>query len=262
MSDMNSSVEYSRSASGAGAPAPELSTPQTLSGIFFEPARVFESFRVRPRFLVAGLIILLSIVAYQFLFTQRIGHENIVRARIEAGGAEMSPEQKQQAIEMQSNPIAKWIELIITPVVICIIFAAGAGLYLLGTLAMGKSISYKQALAVWIYSSLPRALFLIVGNLILLFVKSPDDMDIVSASRGLLRANPGFLVDGTAHPVLATALGSIDLLAIYALVLAALGLRKVARLSSGAAWTVVLAIWAVGFLILLGMSALFKQPMA
>lgn len=259
MSDTNPSAESSRSAN-AGAPA--LSTPETLSGIFFEPGRVFESFRVRPRFLVAGLIILLTLVAYQFLFTQRIGHENIVRARVEAGGAEMSPEQKQQAIEMQSNPIAKWIELVITPVVVCIVIAAGAGLYLLGTLATGKAISYKQALAVWVYSSLPRALFLIVGNLVLLLIKSPDDMDIVSASRGLLRANPGFLVDGTAHPVLATALGSIDLLAIYALVLAALGLRKVARLSSGAAWTVVLAVWALGFLILLGMSALFKQPMA
>ena len=37
---------------------PEMSTPATLSGIFFEPGRTFEALRRRPRFLVVGLILL------------------------------------------------------------------------------------------------------------------------------------------------------------------------------------------------------------
>jgi hypothetical protein len=46
--------------------------------------------------------------------------------------------------------------------------------------------------------------------------------------------------------VLATALGSLDLFALYGLFLAALGLRKVARLSSGSAWAIVLGLWLLG----------------
>ena len=36
--------------------AATMSTPETLTGIFFEPSRVFEALRQRPRFLAAGII--------------------------------------------------------------------------------------------------------------------------------------------------------------------------------------------------------------
>jgi len=39
-------------------PTVEMSTPQTLTSIFFEPGRTFEALRSRPRFLIAGLILL------------------------------------------------------------------------------------------------------------------------------------------------------------------------------------------------------------
>lgn len=244
------------------AAGPTLSLGETLSGIFFEPGRVFESFRARPRFLVAALISLVALMAFQLLFIQRLGFENIVRSRIESSAPEMEPAQREQLIVAQSGTIAKVITVVAPVVVFAIIFAAGAGLYLLGTLAMGKSITYKQALAVWSYSSLPPGVLITLGNLIMLLIRSPEDIDIPTASRGLVRANLGILVDGAASPVLATVLGAFDLFQIFGLILAALGLRKVGRLSSGAAWAVVLGIYLLGVVIKIAFAALLKTPMA
>jgi hypothetical protein len=87
-------------------------------------------------------------------------------------------------------------------------------------------------------------------------------MDIARSARGLVHANLSVLMDGTAHPVLATALGSLDLFRIYGLFLAALGLRKVARMSSGSAWTVVLIIFLLGVLFAIAIATVTGSVMA
>lgn len=258
MSDAN----YASGNSAANADGPNLSLADTLTGIFFEPGRVFESFRPRPRFLVALVITIAAVMVFQILFTQRLGYENIVRSRIESSMPDTDPAQREEIIAQQSGSVGKAISYLVPLFGITIVFLIGGGLYLLGTLAMGKTVNFKQALAVWTYSSLPPTLLVMLANIILLLIKAPEDIDIATSGRGLVRASPGILVDGAASPVLATALGSLDLFAIYGLILAALGLRKVARLSSGASWTVVIVVYLVGVLIKLGMAAAFKSPMA
>lgn len=268
MSDMNTPMPPVNSAAAAAAPprAPAtaaatetMSTAETLSGIFFEPARTFEALRSRPRFLIAGLILTLAFTTFYVLFVQRLGAETIARAQIEARAPDTTPEQKEQALSMQASPMVQAITYASFPVVFAIIFAAGAGLYLLGTMAMAKSMSYKQALSVWVYSSLPPTLIFSLLNILLLFLKAKDDIDPAAAQQGLARANFALLVNPKAQPVLATVLGSFDLFQFYGLFLGALGLRKIARLSSGAAWGIVIAIWLVGLLVRVGMSAAFGQ---
>ncbi|HVF51815.1 MAG TPA: YIP1 family protein [Pyrinomonadaceae bacterium] len=236
-----------------------MSTPETLSGIFFEPGRTFEALRQRPRFLIAGLLLIIVFMAYYMTFVSRIGAENVARAQIMARSPDAPPEQIEQALRMQSNPIVQAITYVSFPIVFAVIFAAGAGLYLLGAMAMAKGMSYKQALAVWVYSSLPPLVIVSLINILLLFLKSKDDIDPAAVNQGLARANLGLLVNAKEHPVMATALGSVDLFQFYGLFLAALGLRIVARLSSGASWGIVLAIWLVGVIARLALSAAFGQ---
>jgi hypothetical protein len=238
---------------------PAMSTAETLSSIFFEPGRTFEALRHRPRFLIAGLLAVLFFTAYYVTFTWRVGAENMARAQIEARSPDMTAEQMEQALSMQSSSIVQAITYASFPIVFAVIFAAGAGLYLLGAMAMAKGMSYKQALAVWVYSSLPPLIISSLLNILLLFLKSKDDIDPAGANQGLARANLALLVNAKEQPVLATVLGSVDLFQFYGLFLAAIGLHKVARLSSGAAWGIVLAIWLVGILIRVGMSAVFGQ---
>jgi hypothetical protein len=62
----------------------------------------------------------------------------------------------------------------------------------------------------------------------------------------------------TGHVVKAL-LTSVDLFSIWAIVLLALGCRIVGKVSKGAAWGSVLAVWAIGILIKVGMAAVFMK---
>jgi hypothetical protein len=246
-----SEPNFTTHAHAGEADGPVMSTPETLSGIFFEPGRTFEALRARPRFLVAGLIALVAFMTFYVTYMQRIGYDQIVDSEIAVArksNSSMTDEQAAAGAQIQKGAIVKQIRTWSPILGFAIVFAAGAGLYLLGTNLMGGRISYKQALAVWVYSSMPPLLVMTILNFVLLFVSPPDEAaDIAQgAGRGLVRASPGALVDGSAHHVLATALGSLDLLALYGLFLAALGLRKVGKLSKGSAWTVVLILWGIG----------------
>jgi hypothetical protein len=244
-------------------PPKEMSAVETLTAIFFEPSRVFESLRERPRFLVAALVIVIAFFAYYISYIQKVGYETLITAELNSGtrGQQMSPEDRERAIGVQMKPVVKVLRYGAPIITFAIFFSAGAALYLLGTLLVGKALSYKQALAVWTYSSLPPTLLLMLLNIIMLFIKMPeDDPGIVKGQGGLVHANPGLFIDGQAYPAMATAAGAIDVFAFYGLFLAALGLRKVSRLSSGSAWGIVLGLWIIGVILRVVLAAIFGRP--
>lgn len=240
-------------------PPKVMSTAQTLTSIFFEPGETFLALKVRPRFLIAGLLTVVFFMAYYMTFVSRVGSETIARAQIEQRQPDATPEQIEQGLAMQNSPIIKVVTYASFPLVFAIMFAAGAGLYLLGTMLMGKSMSYKQALSVWVYSSYPPTIVYVVVNILLLFLKSPGDIDPTAINSGIARANPSILVDTKTQPMLATILGSFDLIAFYGLFLGAVGLKTFAKLSSGSAWAIVLGIWFVGLLLRVVMTLIMGQ---
>jgi Yip1-like protein len=263
MSDPTSSFQALPPCADAMA-EPDMNTAESLTGIFFEPGRVFESMREHPRFLVAAIIMVVAFVAYTTLFFQRVGYERVVRETIENSRKteQMTPEEREQAIQLQSGPIFKAFAYASPVIVVAILIAAGAALYLLGSMIMAKKLSYMQALAIWTYSSMPPILLSMLLNIVLIFLESPDDYDVVNASRrGLVKANLGTLTDPKAAPVLATLLGSIDLFAFYGLFLAALGLRKVGKMSSGSGWAIVITIWIIGIVVRMSFAGLFGTAM-
>ena len=274
-SDDDSQVSGSFDAAGereAGdappAPGPEdeppMTTAETLSGIFFEPGRTFEHLRRRPRFLVAALIMAVLTTGFVYAIYSRVSYDDLVRQAVEKTPrtADLPAEQKEKVIAMQTGPVVKTINYVSRPVAIFIFLLVGGLLYLLGAMAMGKGVSYRQALSVWTYSSLPPYALAMVANIILVFLKAPEDISPEDTQRGLVRANLSVLVDPTARPALATMLGLFDVFAVYSLVLAAIGLHKVAKLSSGSAWAVVLVIWLVGAVIRVAIATAFGIPLA
>lgn len=242
---------------------PVMSTPETLTSIFFEPGRVFEALKARPRFLVATLVMIVAMLLFTGLFLNKVGYEKIVRAAIENNPrvADLPADQREQIIRQQTGPVFQALAYVGPVIAIFVILFAGAALYLLGTMMMAKSVSYKQALAVWAYSSMPPFLLAMILNIVLLFVKNLDDADLANARGGLVHANLGLLVDPKVSPALATALSSIDVFAIYGLFLAALGLRKVGKLSTGTAWTIVLIIWLLGIIVKVGFAGISGTAM-
>jgi hypothetical protein len=87
-------------------------------------------------------------------------------------------------------------------------------------------------------------------SLVLLFIKSKDDIDPLKGRGGLIRADLSVLFSPTDHPYLFVAGGFFGLLTIYGLWLEASGLRHCGeKVSSASAWTIVLLLWAL-FLVL------------
>ena len=227
---------------------PQMSEVETLGNIFIEPGRTFEDMRRKPRFLIAGIIIIIVTSIFQALFIQKVGYENIVRARIESSSQteQMPKEQKDKIIEQQSSGIFKGLAYGILPVALIVVFLLGGLIYWLGANAMGGSATFLHGVSVWIYSSFPPTLVFVIANIIVLFLKSVDEIDLVRSQSGLIQANPSFFIDGKTQPVLAALLSGFDLFAIFGWILAAIGLQKVAKISSGAAWAVVLILGLVG----------------
>jgi hypothetical protein len=226
----------------------QMSEPATLASVFFEPGRVFEDIRRKPRFVLAGLIIIIAATTFNIAFIQKVGFEAIIRDRIESSSrtADLSKEQKETIIQQQSGPIVKAISYGAVPIVLTVIFFLGGLIYWLGANAMGGTTSYLRGVSVWVYSSLPPTILFVAANLIVLLLKSVDDIDIGRAQGGLIQANPSMFINAKAMPVVAALLGSLDFFAIWGWILAAIGLQKVAKISSGAAWAVVLLLALLG----------------
>lgn len=250
MSEMNITGKVSDSPSISFAePASQadvrLSGISTLKGIFFEPGRTFESLRQRPRFLLVVMVIAVATSLSTLLVYQRLGLENIMRAQIEKSAPQLSEEERAALIEKQTGPVVKAIIIIAPAFTVPIFFAIGGALYLLGVMALGKTINYKQALSVWTYSSFPPVIMMMLANTAFLFLQAPEHIDLVNLSGGFIKANLGVLTSAASHPVLSTALSAIDLFAIYGIVLAVVGLRKVALLSTRGATAIAGCIWVI-----------------
>lgn len=238
------------------AEPPQMSEAQTLTSIFFEPGRTFEDLRRKPRFVMALVIMIILTMAFGFTFYYKIGEENFkkfVASQIDKSPQtqNMSAEQKSGAVEMNMT-IGKVVRFGL-PVIIIIVVAIGGLIYWLGGKAFGGSGGYLHGVSTWIYASLPPAVVSTVANFIILFLKNVDDIDIGTGSqRGLVTANPSFLIDGKSSPVLATLVGTLDLFMIWGWVLAAIGLRIMFRISSGSAWgiVIILALIQVAFRVL------------
>ncbi len=227
----------------------QMSEVETLGNIFFEPGRTFEDLRRKPRFILALLITVIITSGYIIAFQQRMGDERyrqFITEQIEKNpqAQGLDGEQKQKQIDI-SLTITKYIGYAL-PVIITIFTFIGALFYWLGVKAFGGVATYMQSLAVYVYSTFAPAVVSLIANFIVLFLKSPDDIDIATSSRGIIQASPAMFMSGREMPVLTTLVGTIDLFLIWGFILAAIGLHKVGKISKGTSWAIVLILGLVG----------------
>lgn len=217
----------------------------TLVGIFIEPGKTFQSMIKNPKFLIAGVLILLFVSVFQVALTKKIGFKNIVKAEMSANPF-IQEEQKKEMTEQQSTPVFEYVRYGVIPIVIAISFLIGGLIYWLAGNAMGGSMTFMRGISVWVYASFAPAVISLVANFLVLFLKNVEDIDPSSVQKGLIQANPSAFIDGKSMPVLGTLLGSIDLFQIWGLVLAAIGLKVMGSLSTVSAWSIVIILALVG----------------
>lgn len=245
---------------------PEMSVMERLGGIFYEPTRVFQNLKAHPRWLVAFLLISILSSAYYVAFVQRLTAERIVSYTADkmAETPFIPPEAVQQAreegLDQAKNPVQRVGTAIKTLVGMFAFMAFLAAIYLIGTLVFGGRINFWQVFAALMYASVPIVVIQKVISLILLYIKSPDDIHPIMGQETLVQDNLGILFTPAERPVLFVAASAIGLMSFYALWLKATGLRYAGqRVTKAAAWGTAITFWLIGLLFLLIITALFPS---
>jgi Yip1 domain len=244
-----------------------LSPLQKLTGVFFEPSRVFRNLRIHPRWLTAFLVIAALNIIYSFAFVQRVTPERIVSHTVDklaemgppfAPPPEMLDDIRAQQLEQFKNPVQRIGTVVKTFVGLFIFGGVLAALYLLACLAFGGRINYWQALAVYFWATLPVVVIQKVLSLVIMYVKEPDDIHPILGQETLVQDNLGILFTPASSPVLFVIASFIGVLSFYGLWLKARGLHHGGtRVSKGAAWGVAITFWVLGLILISILTALF-----
>ncbi len=247
----------------ADAPPP-LSPAERVTGVFFEPARIFANLHFHPRWLAAFLVIAVVSGIYHVAFRQRVGAEAIALApiekTIESGfiPADQAERVKEQAVESARSLVGRISSPLSEIGGIFLFFCFLAAIFLLLAMIFGGRLTYWQALCVTVYASLPPIVIDKLLSLVLLYIKAPEDIDPLKGQRGLVRADLGILFSPADHPYLYVFGSMIGLLTLYGLWLEATGLRHAGeKISSASAWTIALLLWGLGLVLALIAAALF-----
>ncbi len=248
---------------------PPLPPSERVTGVFYDPQRIFENLHFHPRWLAAFVVIAIASAVYHVAYVQRMGPEVIALApiekTIESGfiPADRAEEIKEQTRESARSPLMRVFGPLNEIGGIFFFMCILAALLLLLTLIFGGRITFWQALCVAIYSSMPPIVIDKAISMILLYLKSPDEIDPLKGQKGLVRADLGILFTPSENPVLYMIGSFVGVLTIYGLWLEATGLRYAGeKLSSASAWTIALILWAIGLLLAVIMALLFPAFVA
>jgi len=240
-----------------------------LTGIFFEPSRVFRNLRVHPHWVGAYAVVVVLAVIYNFAFVQRITPERIVdhttQKLAEMGPPFAPPPERIEAmretqLKQLKNPVERVGTVVKTAVGLFILGAFTAALCMLGALAFGGRINYWQSLAVVFYYWLPVTAIQKLLGLAILYLKAPEDLHPILNQETTLQDNLGILMTPAIHPVLFVLLSFIGLTAFYTVWLRAKGLNLGAtRMGSSAAWGVSITLYLLLMIFVTIWSSLFSS---
>lgn len=252
-------------APAADAPPPPMSPVSRVLGVFFEPARVFQNLRAHPRWLAAFVIIALLNIIYSAAFVQRLTPERIAEFTsnkvIESGWLPPNANEAEfraDQLESVKTPMARVGAVVNTVVFGFAGYAFFAGLIMLIVLMFGGRVNFWQALCITLYSALPVVVITKLLSLVILFIKSPDDIHPIRGAQTLVQDNLGVLFDPAQRPVLFSMASMFGVLTFYWVWLLQTGLRNGGeKVSSGAAWGAAIGMWVLFFLFSIAAAALF-----
>lgn len=244
----------------AAAPTPEPKTSffQRVGGVLFAPVDTFDDVARRPDILWPMLFFVIisyittAVILPRFDFESMIAQQSEVVKKQNPNASDDDIERIAK-ITRASTTVMAWVG----PLLQLAFFAVVAGVLLLAFRMFGGAGTFKQAFSVTLYSWIPRLIQGIVMTIVALARGSIDPMSMAT----VVKSNPAFLVDMKEQPVLFSLLSSLDLFAIWSLVLLIIGFAAVAKVPRVRAAVVVVSLWAVTIAIKLGFAALGASRM-
>lgn len=237
---------------------PPMSAVAKLTGIFYEPSRVFRNLRYHPHWLAALLVIVVVGGIYSNVFVQRLTPERLVDHTFEKLAEspikpppEAMAQAKEDALQQLKQPAQRVQSFAKSFVGFYAFISFLALLYWLGILVFGGRTNFWQAFAATLYSLVPIVIISKALSLVILFIKAPEDVHPILGQETLLQDNLGVLFSPADHPVFFVIAGYIGVLSFYGLWLRAKGLQlSGTKVSSSAAWGVAVTFWLLGMLLL------------
>ena len=218
-------------------------------GVLVSPNPTFDALRRQPTWVPAAIVLMVLYLAIQALVFQRMDMESAVREQLSSRGGEMSEEQIDQAVAIQSK-VGLGCAVVTFPLGI----AAMAGLFLGLIHLAGGEIGFRRSLAVSLHGLMPQS---VASLLAIPLVLGREEISVEEASQGrILASHLGAFAPADVSPVVAALLGRIDVFSLWAILLLIIGFHRVAGISKGAATGIVLALWLVWVGLAVGGAAL------
>jgi Yip1 domain len=226
------------------APQPaRLSAFGRLTGVLFSPKATFEDIAAKPGFVLPIVIIVLLTVAVVAVFGQRVGWRQFMEQQFAKSPqtANLSAEEKEQrmATAVKIAPIIGYVQIIVVPIAALIIGAILMGAF---NLIASARITFLQSLSIVSYGWVPGIIGGVIG-LILLFIKSPDTIDL----EHLVASDVGAFLSGDSPKWLMSLCTSLNLFTFWEIVLMGIGFSAASpkKVSIGKGITIVAVCWAI-----------------
>jgi hypothetical protein len=225
----------SQSVNTSSAAAPQ-SFFNRLIGVYFSPGETFQEIGRAPRVLVPIIVMMVVGAVVGYLMIDRIGVRNFFGQQFNQAVAsgQMTQEQANQQLEVMSSGTVGTITKASFPLVGAVqglIFALiVAGVFKLISMVMGFENDFKPLLAVTLYTLVAISLISSLLMVILLYLKSPEEIDVQNLVGSNLNALLVTAVGKDGLPAFIMAFARwIDLFAIWILILLSIGYAAVSR---------------------------------
>lgn len=254
---------YDRSSLPAGGGAPLPSQPYSaladsawgrLIGALVSPGATFRSIAERPTWALALLVLLVVSTLATFEVIQHTDYNSMFEKQLAKAGQPVTPERLEtlRKITVISTPIG----VVVISIIACLLMAL---VFWLVFKAVGGETRFPVSLAVSVHALLPGVVAALLGLVVILShsgLYNADDAKRMQ-SQGLLASNLGAVLPDTAGPIVKSLASSVDVFALWTLVLLVIGYRAATKVSRNAAIGVVVGLWLVYLLVVkVGFAAL------
>ncbi len=220
-----------------------LSQVERVVDVFVAPAATFRDILRSTSWWLPFLLIVVFSTAATFAIDRHVGFDRVAENQVHA-----SPAAEQQLAQLSADERASQMEkrAIGTryftyglPVFLLLVFAVYAGI-LFGTFkfGLGAKMTYGQVFAVSVFASLPYLLTSLLTFVTVWFGNNAESFNLQNP----VGTNLAYYLSDPA-PWLRVLLAQFDLVKLWTLVLTVLGMKIVAKTSTGAAAAVVVGWW-------------------
>jgi hypothetical protein len=236
----------------------EDSSVGRLIGALVSPGKTFQSIAARPTWGAALVVLLIATTAVGVLVNQRMDKDDMrqsIQQRMEKSrGGQASPEEVERGVEMATkvSSVTRWLIPLFVAVVYLIIAAL---FYAAFRFFAGSSIPYRTSFSVALHAFLPGVVAALITLPLILSRKSITMKE--AQGGGILASNLGAFAPESLGPAARTLLSSVDFFSIWTVCLLIVGYRVAAKVSTAAATTVVVVLWALYIAFRVGTAALF-----